>query len=146
MKKYDKSYDGELKNVELDKEQVDKQTLEWINLALSNLGIPSQKYKEKIKECTKEIKAMENNKIMSNLNKKGEEFFFSQKCKYYITLNVKVCQVFFIKPTIGSNKKYVKISGTIAVISGNIKLINNSFILKHSDISYAPFLSFLFCD
>lgn len=47
---------------------------------------------------------------------------------------------FFIKPISGSNKKYVKISGTMAVISGNIKLINNSFILKYSDISYAPFL------
>lgn len=73
---------------------------------------------------------MENNKIMSSLYKKGEEFFFSKRRKWNITLNVKVCQVFFIKPISGSNKKYVKISGTMAVISGNIKFINKSFILK----------------
>lgn len=34
---------------------------------------------------------------------------------------------FFIKPIIGSNKKYVKINGMIAVIKGNIKLLNISF-------------------
>ena len=47
---------------------------------------------------------------------------------------------FLLSLTSGSNKKYVKISGTMVVISGNIKLINNSFILKYSDTSYAPFL------
>ena len=46
MKKYDKSYDGESKDIELDKEQVDKQTFEWINLALSNSGYPSKECKE----------------------------------------------------------------------------------------------------
>lgn len=45
----------------------------------------------------------------------------------YITTIVKTCQVFFIKPIIGSNKKYVKINGMIAVIKGNIKLLNISF-------------------
>ncbi len=51
MKKYDKSYSNEVKKVELDKEQMGKQTMDWMNLALSNLGIPSQKYKEKLKNA-----------------------------------------------------------------------------------------------
>lgn len=57
-----------------------------------------------------------------------------------------ICQglsSFFIKPISGSNKKYVKISGTMDVISGNIKFINKSFILKYSDINYAPFLFYI---
>lgn len=49
MKKYDESYDGEVKDVELDKEQVDKQTIEWIKLALSNSGYPSKECKERLK-------------------------------------------------------------------------------------------------
>lgn len=63
MKKCDNYYKGEVKDVELDKEQVDKQTMEWTNLALSNLGVPSQKYKEKLKEYIKELDTMENNKV-----------------------------------------------------------------------------------
>lgn len=51
----------------------------------------------------------------------------SKKTVLYYTPKVKLCQVFFIKPIIGSNKKYVKISGMIAVIKGNIKLLNISF-------------------
>lgn len=35
---------------------------------------------------------------------------------------------------IGSNKKYVKIKGMIAVISGNIKLLNISFGVKYVNI------------
>ena len=67
MKKYDESYSGEVKDVELDKKQVDKQTMEWIKLALSNSGYPSKEYKERLKERLKErieeIETMENNKI-----------------------------------------------------------------------------------
>lgn len=63
MKKHDKSYDGKVKDVELDKEQVDKQTMEWIKLALSNSGYPSKECKEKLKEYMKEIETVENNKV-----------------------------------------------------------------------------------
>lgn len=49
MNKWDKTYDGKIKDVELDKEQMDKQTIEWINLALSHSGYPSKRCKEKIK-------------------------------------------------------------------------------------------------
>lgn len=67
---------------------------------------------------------------MNSLNKKEKKNSSPKDANGYSTLNVKVCQVFFIKPISGSNKKYVKISGTIDVISGNIKFINKSFILK----------------
>lgn len=63
MKKYDKSYNGKVKDVELDKEQVDKQIVEWINLALSKSGYPSQTGKQKLKEYIKELDTMENNKV-----------------------------------------------------------------------------------
>ena len=49
MKKHDESYGGEVKDVELDKEQADKQTLGWIKLALSNSGYPSRECKERLK-------------------------------------------------------------------------------------------------
>jgi len=56
MKKYDESYDGEVKDAELDKEQVDKQTIEWIKLALSNSGYPSKECKERLKRIYEGVK------------------------------------------------------------------------------------------
>lgn len=56
MKKYDESYDGEVKDVELDKEQVDKQTIEWIKLALSNFGYPSKECKERLNRIYEGVK------------------------------------------------------------------------------------------
>lgn len=48
-------------------DDVDEQTLWWINQALSYSGYPSKEYKERLKERLKErieeIKTMENNKI-----------------------------------------------------------------------------------
>lgn len=63
MKKHDKSYDGEVKDVELNKEQIDKQTMEWIRLALSDSGYPSRECKERLKKYMKELNTMENNKV-----------------------------------------------------------------------------------
>jgi hypothetical protein len=40
---------------------------------------------------------------------------------------------------IGSNKKYVKINGMIAVIKGNIKLMNISFGVKYENMQSPPF-------
>ena len=56
MKKHDKSYDGKVKDVELGKEQVDKQTMEWIKLALSDSGYPSRECKEKLKRIYEGVK------------------------------------------------------------------------------------------
>ena len=56
MKKYDEAYDGEVKDVELDKEQVDKQTIEWIKLALSNSDYPSKECKERLNRIYEGVK------------------------------------------------------------------------------------------
>ena len=56
MKKYDESYDGEVKDVELVNEEVDKQTIEWIKLALSNSGYPSKECKERLKRIYEGVK------------------------------------------------------------------------------------------
>lgn len=44
-------------------DDVDEQTLWWINKALSYSGYPSHVGKQKIKEHIKEIETMENNKV-----------------------------------------------------------------------------------
>ena len=44
-------------------DDVDEQTLRWINKALSYSGYPSHVEKQKIKEHIKEIETMENNKV-----------------------------------------------------------------------------------
>ena len=44
-------------------DDVDEQTLWWINKALSYSGYPSHVEKQKIKEHIKEIETMENNKV-----------------------------------------------------------------------------------
>lgn len=44
-------------------DDVDEQTLWWINKALSHSGYPSYVGKQKIKEHIKEIEKMENNKV-----------------------------------------------------------------------------------
>ena len=44
-------------------DDVDEQTLWWINQALSYSGYPSHVGKQKIKEHIKEIETMENNKV-----------------------------------------------------------------------------------
>ena len=44
-------------------DDVDEQTLLWINQALSSSGYPSYVKKQKIKEYIKEIETMENNKV-----------------------------------------------------------------------------------
>ena len=44
-------------------DDVDEQTLWWINKALSYSGYPSYVEKQKIKEHIKEIETMENNKV-----------------------------------------------------------------------------------
>lgn len=44
-------------------DDVDEQTLWWINQALSYSGYPSHVEKQKIKEHIKEIETMENNKV-----------------------------------------------------------------------------------
>lgn len=44
-------------------DDVDEQTLWWINQALSYSGCPSHVGKQKIKEHIKEIETMENNKV-----------------------------------------------------------------------------------
>lgn len=77
---------------------------------------------------------------MGVLNKKRRRKILLQKVHVVYYIKCQGLSSFFIKPISGSNKKYVKISGTMAVISGNIKLINNSFILKYLNINYAPFL------
>lgn len=56
MKKHDESYGGEVKDVELDKEQADKQTLGWIKLALSNSSYPSRECKERLKRIYEGVK------------------------------------------------------------------------------------------
>lgn len=56
MKKHDESYGGEVKDVELDKEQADKQTLGWIKLALSNSGYLSRECKERLKRIYEGVK------------------------------------------------------------------------------------------
>lgn len=56
MKKHDESYGGEVKDVELDKEQADKQTLGWIKLALSNSVYPSRECKERLKRIYEGVK------------------------------------------------------------------------------------------
>lgn len=53
-----------------------------------------------------------------------------KKTRCIIYLKSQDLSSFFIKSIIGSNKKYVKISGMIAVIKGNIKLLNISFGVK----------------
>lgn len=44
-------------------DDVDEQTLWWINQALSYSGYPSKEYKERLKERIEEIETMENNKV-----------------------------------------------------------------------------------
>ena len=44
-------------------DDIDEQTLWWINKALSYSGYPSHTWKQKLKECIKEIEEMENNKV-----------------------------------------------------------------------------------
>lgn len=44
-------------------DDIDEQTLWWINQALSYSGYPSHVWKQKIKEYIEEIETMENNKV-----------------------------------------------------------------------------------
>lgn len=48
--------------------------------------------------------------------------------------------MFFIKLIIGSKKKYVKINGMIAIINGNIKLLNTSFGVKYVNMQSPLFI------
>ena len=49
-------------------DDVDEQTLWWINKALSYSGYPSHVEKQKIKERIEEIETMENNKVRQFIN------------------------------------------------------------------------------
>lgn len=47
---------------------------------------------------------------------------------------------FFIKQVSGLKRKYVRISGIMAIIKGNIKFIYNSCIVKYLNITQTSFV------